>query len=374
MRTILILLLKEFRQTFRNPAMVRIIFIVPVVQLLVLANAATFEVKNIRIHILDFDHSPMSERLTHKIAGSEYFQITGASFSRQQAEADLIRDRADLILEIPPRFERGWHREGQQKLQLTVNAIDAIKAGLGTSYLKNVIRDFNEAELRTLTLPVGAAFEPPMQLRISYHNWYNPELNYKYFMVPGILVLLVTLFGMFLSAMNIVREKEIGTIEQLNVTPIRKLEFIVGKLLPFWLLALFVLGLGLALGKLFYDIPLVGSIPLLYAFAGVYLLAVLGLGLLISSLSETQQQAMFVTWFFLVIFILMSGMFTAIENMPEWAQTITLFNPIRYFIEVVRMVLLKGSGFRDIQWHFGVMALYAVGINALAVWRYRKTV
>ncbi len=192
-------------------------------------------------------------------------------------------------------------------------------------------------------------------------------------MVPGILVLLVTMIGVFLSAMNIVREKEIGTAEQLNVTPIRKSHFIIGKLAPFWILGIFEFTLGLIIAKFVFDVPFVGSLVLVYAFAAIYIIMILGMGLFISTITNTQQQAMFIAWFFLVVFILMGGLFTPIESMPDWAQTITLFNPIRYFIEVIRMVLLKGSGFFDVKFHFVVVILYAFIINGLATWNYRKT-
>ena len=191
-------------------------------------------------------------------------------------------------------------------------------------------------------------------------------------MVPALLVLLVTLIGGFLSALNIVREKEIGTIEQINVTPIRKYQFIIGKLLPFWILALFVFTIGLLCTRYIFNIPLSGSLLVLYAFAAIFVLAIMGIGLFLSSVTDTQQQAMFVFWFIVVIFILMSGLFTAIENMPIWAQNLTRINPLRYFMEVIRMVVLKGSGFNEVRNHFLIITLFAIGTNAIAVWRYRK--
>ena len=199
-------------------------------------------------------------------------------------------------------------------------------------------------------------------------------MDYKTFMVPGILALLVTMIGGFLSSMNIVKEKEIGTIEQINVTPIQKYHFIIGKLLPFWVLALGELAIGLLAGKLLYDIPMVGNLFLLFGFSGLYLFVVLGLGLFISTITETQQQAMFISWFFMVIFIFLSGMFTAIENMPGWAQQLTYFNPVRYFMEVIRMVMLKGSDLGNISTQIWILVGYALAINGLAVWNYRKTV
>ncbi|MFA5781648.1 MAG: ABC transporter permease, partial [Bacteroidales bacterium] len=205
-----------------------------------------------------------------------------------------------------------------------------------------------------------------------YAFWFNPELNYKNYMVPGILVLLVTLIGMFLTGMNIVREKEIGTIEQINITPIKKHQFIIGKLLPFWIIAQFELAFGLTLGKLLFDIPILGNLGVVFTFSSIYLLVVLGAGLIISTINNTQQQSMFISFFFMIVFIMMSGLFTPVESMPVWAQKINIINPVAYFIEVMRMVLMKGSGFMDIKRQLISISIYAVLILSFAVWRYRK--
>jgi ABC-2 type transport system permease protein len=209
-------------------------------------------------------------------------------------------------------------------------------------------------------------------VNIEYSHWYNPELNYTTFMVPGILALLVSLIGLFLSSLNIVKEKEMGTLDQLNVSPIRKSELIIGKLLPFWFIGLFELGFGLILAKLIFGVPFLGSLWLLFGVSAVYLTVVLGIGLLISTVTDTQQQAMLFTWFFMVIFILLSGLFTAIENMPAWAQTLTEFNPIKYFMKSTRMIMLKGSGFDDISTEFYKLIIYSISINSLAVLFYHK--
>ena len=177
---------------------------------------------------------------------------------------------------------------------------------------------------------------------------------------------------MFLTALNLVREKELGTIEQINVTPIRKVHFIIGKLFPFWIIALFELGFGLTIGRIFFDLPMLGSIPLLFLFAGLYLFSILGIGLFLSTLSDNQQQVMFMTFFFMLMFILMSGIFTPVESMPVWAQKVNIINPFAYFMKVMRMVLLKGSGIQDIRQEIFAMMIYAMGILSLAVWRYRK--
>jgi ABC-2 type transport system permease protein len=197
-------------------------------------------------------------------------------------------------------------------------------------------------------------------------------MNYKYFMVPGILVILLTMVGANLAAINIVREKEIGTIEQINVTPIQKHIFILGKLIPFWLIGLVVLTIGLTIARLVYGIIPAGSFLTIYLFAAVFLLAVLGLGLLISTYASNQQQAMLISFFMMMIFILMGGLYTSIDSMPEWAQWITRFNPISYFIEVMRMVVLKGSGLADLKYHFLAMSGFAVVLNGWAVFSYKK--
>ena len=375
MKVILFFLEKEFKQIFRNKTMVPIIFAMPVIQLLVLSYAVDYEIKNMKLFVIDKDQSEFSRQLTHKFTASGYFQIIGNSFKTQDGKEALENNTADLTLEIPPHFDRDLFKEGQGKVQLLINAIDGAKAGLASNYANTILMEFNKMILVKYGIRTGLT--PSIDYRqIDVENsfWFNPDLNYKAYMVPGILVLLVTMVSVFLSSMNIVREKELGTIEQINVTPVKKYQFIIGKTLPFWLLALFELTVGLIVAKLVFNIPMVGHLIDLYLFASVYIIAVLGMGLFISTITDTQQQAMFISWFFLVIFILMGGLFTAIENMPNWAQDIAFFNPIRYFIEVTRMVLLKGSGLYDLRYHFLVIAVFALAINTLAIYKYRKTV
>jgi ABC-2 type transport system permease protein len=350
--------------------MLPIIFIVPILQLLVLSFTATFEIKNVNLYVVDQDHSPASREITAKFDGSPFFTIVDISESYDQAEQAIINRRADQLLQIPTGFEKDIISERKAELQVTTNAINGSAASLMNAYALNIIRDYN---INIIVDQLGLR-QPPDPIQLSSAFWYNPELNYFTYMVPGILVLLVTVISAFLSAMNIVREKEMGTIEQINVTPIKKFQFILGKLIPFWFIALFELAFGLLLAKLVFNIPMLGSLGLVFFVAGVYLLVALGLGLLISTLTNTQQQSMFLTFFFMIIFILMSGLFTPVQSMPEWAQVINQANPIAYFIDVMRMVLLKGSVFSDISRQFFSLLVLAVLLNTLAVWRYRKTV
>jgi len=372
MRTLKFLLQKEFKQIFRNKALLPLIFVVPVIQLLILPLAADYEVKNINISIVDHDHSPYSRQLASKIAASGYFRLADYSPSYKQALQQVEKDESDLILEIPRGFEENLIRESAQKVFIAVNAINGVKANLGGAYLLQIITAYNR-DIRLQWIQPGT-FNPEPVISITSSNWFNPHMNYRFFMVPGILVVLVTMVGSYMCALNIVKEKEAGTIEQINVTPIKKYQFVLGKLIPFWTIGMFVFSVGLFLiGRLVYGIVPVGNLLLLYSYLALYLIALLGLGLLISTYSETQQQAMSIAYFFIMIFMLMSGLFTAIDSMPAWAYAIAKCSPVTYFIEVVRMIILKGSGFSDIRLHFLVITGFAVLLNGWAILNYKKT-
>lgn len=370
MRTLKFLLQKEFRQVFRDPAILRIIFVVPIIQLMILPWAADYEVRNINLSVVDHDHSNYSRQLVSKIGSSGYFRLQDYSGSFNQGMQLVEKDKADLILEIPAAFERTLVKEDEATLFMAVNAINGAKANLGGAYLRSIIQDFNrEVRLKWIQFP---RFSPELNVEVTSSNWFNPLLNYKYFMVPGILVVLVTMVGAFLTSLNIVKEKEIGTIEQINVTPIRKYHFILGKLIPFWVLGLLVLTIGLGLGRLVYGIVPAGNLLVIYVFAAVFLLAVLGLGLLISTYTASQQQAMLLSFFIMMVFILLGGLYTSIDSMPEWAQWVTKVNPVAYFIEVMRMVVLKGSGLWDIKYQLLTVFGFAVFLNGWAVINYKK--
>ena len=372
MKTILYIIQKEFKQIFRNKGMLPIIFVLPLLQLVILSNAATFEVKNIKFGYIDNDHTSTSRELVEKFNASTYFDVLTDFPSARIATSEMLKGDVDVVLEIPHYFERDLQREKYTSLGITINAIDGAAAGVENVYITQIIQRFSN-HLKVDLLQSSDKQVQPTNIETIPLFWYNETLNYKTFMVPGILVLLVTMITLFLSGMNIVREKEIGTLEQINVTPIKKSEFIIGKLFPFWVIGMGLLTVGLILARLIFNVPMVGSLGLLYIYTSIYILVILGMGLFISNFTETQQQAMFIAWFFVVIFILMSGLFTPIESMPKWAQVITEFNPIKYFVEVMRMVMLKGSGFMDILPQLTKTLLYAILMNGLAVWSYKKT-
>jgi ABC-2 type transport system permease protein len=370
MRTLKFILRKEFRQIFRDPSILRVILIMPVIQLLILPWAADYEIKNIKLAVVDHDHSEYSRQLVNKITASGYFTLTDYSSSYDHSLEKIERDRADLILQIPEHFEKDLVKEDEAKLFMALNAINGVKANLGSAYLRSIIQDYNR-QVRTEWIQFPR-FSSETQIEITSANWFNPLMNYKYFMVPGILVILLTMVGTNLAAINIVKEKEIGTIEQINVTPIKKYHFILGKLIPFWIMGLVILTIGLTIARLAYGIIPAGSFITIYVFAALYLLAVLGLGLLVSTYSVNQQQAMLLSFFLMMIFILLGGLYTSIDSMPEWAKWITRFNPVSYFIEVMRMVVLKGSNLADIKYHLIAMLGFAVVFNSWAIISYRK--
>jgi ABC-2 type transport system permease protein len=371
MRILATLLVKEFKQIFRNRTLLPLIFVVPVVQMILLTYAASLEMKGISMAVVDQDYSQASRLLVSRFEGSPFFEINLTTNSYQEAVKELTDDHVDVILHMQHDFEKSLYSEKETDLQLVVNAINTTEAGLINTYCAQIIADFN-GQVRAEWFGFDGAGSITA-LEIIPRYWYNPLLDFKIYMFSGILVIIVTLIGMLLTALNLVREKEMGTTEQINVTPIRKYQFLMAKLIPFMIIALFELAFGLMVGRLLFGLPMVGSLGLLFLFTVIYLLAVLGIGLFLSTISNTQQQLMYMAFFFMLTFILMSGVFTPAESMPAWAQKVNLANPVAYFMKVIRMILLKGSEFRDITREFYSLCIYATLILTLAITNYRKT-
>lgn len=371
MRTILYLIRKEFIQIFRNKFISRAIFAVPVVQMLILVPAITFEIKSINLCILDRDLSAESAKFINRLEGSTFFKVRYATFSEDEANALLDRDKCDIIIQIPAGFGKNIGSGDPARIMVSANAINASTAQLSWAYLNGVIREYN-AYISTQVIDANnQLFIPRVQITNRY--WYNELLNYRHYMLPGILGILVTAIGFLLAGLNLVREKEIGTIEQINVTPVKKYHFITAKMFPFLIIGLIDLSLGLVLGKLAFNIPFEGSIALLFLAASIFLIAVLGLALFISTMAATQQQFMFIAFFFMIVFILMSGIFTPYESMPLWAQKFNIINPVAYLMKINRMVMLKGSSFQNISREIVSLGVIAVSFTLFAVMRYRKT-
>ena len=362
---------KEFKQIFRNSFLPRMILAMPVVMMLVMPWAANQEVKDINLSIVDNDHSIYSERLINKMTSSGYFRLTDVSSSNNEALQSIESGKSDLIVEIQPDFEKNLIREGVGHVMISSNAVNGTKGGLSSSYMAAILTSF-ASEIREEQSQMTANSVMPV-INMVPQNKFNPHLDYKVFMIPAIMVTLLTLLTGFLPALNIVGEKEAGTIEQMNVTPVNKFTFILAKLIPYWIIGFIVLTICFGLAALVYDLIPAGSLLTIYLFATIYILVVSGLGLVISNYSSTMQQAMFVMFFFIMILILLSGLFTPINSMPQWAQTITIFNPLKYFIQVMRMVYLKGSSFADLITQMVALVTFALLLNTWAVLSYKKT-
>ena len=364
MRTLLFLLRKEFLQIFRDRLMVGQMVLMPIIQLLLLSSAATFEVKIARLYVVDRDHTVASRALVERLRASGRFVVAGGSSSMQRADAALMARDAGAILVIPTDFERSLVRERGDTVQLVLNAEDGAAAGVTASYASQVVASY----ARERSGPAAPAID------VRTRGWYNPALDYRDYMVPGILVQLVTVIGTLLTAMNIVRERELGTLDQLSVTPLSRSAFIAAKLIPLWCIALLELALGLAVARFVFHVPMRGSLPLVFGAAAAYLIAALGMGLFVSTLVATQQQAMFVTFFIVMIYLLMSGLFTPVRSMPTWAQWMTEVNPVKHFIVIMRAILLRGAGLRDILRPLSILATFGAVVLALAVRQYGRRV
>ena len=347
------------------------ILMMPIIQLTLMPLAANYEVKNIAVAVVDHDHSAYSRKLTDKIFASKYFSGGSYVSSYDDASKLIEKNKADIILEIPHGFEEDLVRDDHDQVFLAVNAINGTKAGIGSGYLGAIVADYN-SDIRLQWMQPGHFSDAPT-IDIVPANWYNPYMSYFLYMVPGLIVSLLTGLGVFSASLNIVKEKEIGTIEQINVTPIKKWEFILGKLVPYWVLGMIVFSIGMLVSRFIYGIIPLGSIPMLYGFLSVYLVTLLGAGLLISTYSDTQQQAISLAFFFMLIFNMISGVFTSIDSMPQWGKVMSYFSPMSHFAAVMRMVVLKGSTFHDIMPHFLAIVLLGILFNTWAIMNYRKT-
>ena len=357
------LLEKEFKQFFRSRALPKMAVIMPFMAMLIFPLAANFEIKNINLAVVDNDRSVTSVKLVNKITSGGYFRLAESAATYGDAMRGVELNRSDIILEIPSNFERDLEREGSAKLFIAANAVSQTKGGLGSAYLAGIIGDFNKS-INT-QLKDGA-------ITISPRFWYNPRLLYTYFMVPALMVMVLAMVCGFLPALNIVGEKENGTIEQINVTPVNKLTFILSKLLPYWIIGFVVLTICFFVAWFAYGLVPAGSLATIYLFAALFVLSFSGFGLVISNYATTLQQAMFMMFFFLLTFIFMSGLYTPVANMPDWAQKLSIISPLKYIIIVLRQVYLKGSGFTDLLNSFWMLSAFAIFFNGWAVLSYRK--
>lgn len=361
------LIRKEFLQFKRNSFLPRLMIMMPIMLMLVFPWAATQEVKDLRIAFVDHDRSTESRRLIEKTTASGFFVAQACCHSHAQAEAMVRRGEADMVVDIDNGFGRNLHRPDPSRVMIAPNAVNGTKGMLGAAYLQQIINDYVDTELNYD--PHAAQLMP---LNVSQRFLFNPELDYKRFMVPALMTTLLTLLTGFLPALNIVSEKERGTIEQINVTPVSKLAFVLGKLIPYWVMGFAVMNFAMLIAYITYGFAPNGSLVSVYAFAIVFIVLVSGFGLLVSNFSQTMQQAMFVMFFFVLVMLLISGMFTPVSSMPDWAQTIAACNPLRYFAEAMRMIYLKSSSVSDMLPSFITLCAMALVLNTAAVLFYKK--
>ena len=377
MRILRFLLRKEYLQIFRDRIMVAQLLLLPAIQLALLANAATFEVKSARLVVVDEDGSATSRGLVDRMRAAGRFRLVQATPSARRADEAMMRRDAAVILHIPREFERDLVRTHVAPAQLVLDAEDGAAAGVTLSYAQRIVAEYASELGTTLRLPTEEGERPvpgPGQgtIELRARGWYNPDLDYRFYMVPGILVELVTMVGTLLTALNIVREKELGTLEQLNVTPVTRGQFIAAKLIPLWSLGLLALTIGMIVARFAFHVPMRGSLLLVFATASVFMLSALGIGLFVSTVVSTQQQAIFLTFFIVLVYLLMSGLFTPVRSMPAWAQWFAQANPVMHFIEIMRAVMLRGAGLRDIARELAILSGIAIAVFSLSVRQYAK--
>lgn len=364
---------KEFKQIFRNSFLPRIILAMSFMMMLVMPWAANQEVRNLQLSVVDSDRSTYSERLIQKVVSSDYFKLADVSATNSYTMKSIESQKSDIIIEIQNEFEKDMNNNEAGRVMISANSINGNKGVLGSSYLTSILADYS-SELRTEYGGQNVAVlseVPSFDVMTQYK--FNPHLDYKVFMVPALMVMLLTMLCGYLPALNIVGEKEAGTIEQMNVTPVKKHIFILAKLIPYWIIGFVVLTFCMLLAEFVYGIYPVGNLITIFLFTTIFILVVSGFGLVVSNYSDTMQQAMFVMFFFMMILLLMSGLFTPISSMPHWAQTITIINPLRYFIQVMRLIYLKGSTFVEMIPQFFALCGFAVILNVWAILSYKKS-
>jgi len=364
------LLEKEFKQFFRNSFLPRLVVVLPLVAMLVFPLAANFDINNINLSVIDHDRSPYSTQLIQKIQSSGYFRITDVSSNYKEGIRSIELNEADIIIEIPNNFEKELINESKAHIMISANAVNGTKGGFGSMYLLRILADYND-EIRRDLLQSPAQLNIP-SFQIIPQFWHNPGLEYLVFIVPALMVMLLAIVTGFLPALNIVGEKQSGTIEQINVTPVGKFTFILSKLIPYWIIGYVVLTVCILVARFVYGLVPIGSIGLIYGFVSIFVLAFSGFGLVISNYAKTVQQAMLMMFFFVMTFIFMSGLYTPILNMPPWAQILSTYSPLKYIIMTLRMVYLKGSSFYELLIPLYALIGFAIFFNVWAVLSYQK--
>lgn len=374
MKVIRHLLIKEFKQIFRTKEMVAIIFGMPLIQLIVLGFAITNEVKNVSLIISDQDDSPISREIVHAFENTDRFQIVGYEKDIRVIENSIQNWEAQMALVIPSGFSKDFQRREGGEIQLLADGVDGNSAGIATGYAQSILSSFQSPPTMTLRLISNPQMASINMVTVKERMWFNEDLDNAQYMIPGIICVLLTVVSMMLSSINLVREKEIGTLEQLMVTPIKRYQLLLGKILPFLLLTFIELGIVTFFGKQIFSIDIRGDYLLLSVLSFLFLFTTLGLGIFISTITGTQQQAMFVSWFFMVFMIMLSGFFIPIDNMPDFIQKLTYLNPMRYYLYIVRDIIQKDANFVYLLKDAIPMTIYGLVIFIASTLKFQKRV
>lgn len=368
------LLEKEFKQFVRTPIFVGLTLIYPAAIMLVIPWIVRMDIKNISVVVVDNDRSSASSDFVSAVGSSGYFVLDGLASDYDEALRKVELSQTDAVIVIPDGFEKGLMFEGGAPVQVSINAVNETRGTLGASYLGSICATFTADYFGMHPLGGASSYMQGMMpdIEVSVQNRYNPMMDYKWFMIPGLFVIILVMLCGFLPALNIVGEKEKGTIEQINITPVSKSAFILSKMIPYWIMGTGVLVLSMVLAYLVYGLAPMGSLWVIAVFSVIFIFAVSCFGLVVSNYSNNTQQAMLVMFFFILVFLLISGLLTPIESMPDWTQVITYANPLRYYIEVMRGVYLKGAGFADLMPQFWALLSFAAGLGVWAVLSYRK--
>ena len=376
MRVLRTLIIKELRQFRRNPFLPKLVVGFPLAIVLILPWIANMDVKGVSVGIVDADRSDVSRRITSHVEASEYLRLHDLYADYPSALADLEDGHIDAILEIPNGFGHSLHAT-PKRLSIWANGVNAMKGSLGSQYLMQTVMK----ALPTGSAPTQPSFENSeilncelsiVNCEFSIVNYYNPTMDYKHFMIPALMIMLMVMVGGFLPALNLVSEKELGTIEQINVTPVSRLTFTLSKLIPFWVICLLELALCMTLALLVYGLPVAGSVGAIFLAALLFIIVMSSIGVIIANLSDTMQQTMFLMLFIVLSFILLSGLMTPVESMPLWAQHFTRLLPPTYMVEIMRAVYLRGTTVAELSGSYLALAAFALTFATLASFTYRK--
>jgi ABC-2 type transport system permease protein len=368
------MLIKEFKQIFRTREMVAIIFGMPLIQLIILGFTITNEVKNVSLIISDRDNSKISREIVNTFENTDRFTVVEYTRDQKRIEDAIQKWEAQVAIIIPQRFGQDYEQGKDAEIQLLADGLDGNTAGIALGYAQGILAEFqlpNQIKLRALNQKPG---RPNRMIKMEERMWFNEDLDNAQYMIPGIIAVLVTIISMMLSSINLVREKEIGTLEQLMVTPLKKHELLMGKILPFLILTFVEMGIVLIFGQIIFSVQVKGSYLLLAGLSFLFLFTTLGLGIFISTITSTQQQAMFVSWFVMVFMIMVSGFFIPIENMPDLMQKMTYLSPMRYFLYIVRDIIQKDTSFFYLLKDIIPMTIYGLLIFVISTIKFQKRV